>query len=78
MILSECGKCPLILKVYVQIIRYWFRLITSSNAHLTEVRRLEEQKLKEGKNSWLKIVDFLIRYLSDDTLDSLLKKNDDI
>ena len=53
-------------------------MITSSNAYLTEVRRLEEQKFKEGKNCWLKIVDFLIRYLSDDTLDSLLKKNDDI
>ena len=61
-VLAECGKYPLCMKIYIQIIRYWTRLRTSESKYMQELYKLEQQKRKMGKNSWLKIVDFLIKY----------------
>ena len=61
-ILAECGKYPLYMKIFVQIFRYWVRIRTSENKYMQEVYKLERQKWKDRKDSWLKIVDFLMKY----------------
>ena len=62
-ILSECGKFPLCMRSYIQIIRYWIRLHTD-NKYMQEIYDLELQKRREGKDSWLRIIEFLIRYVN--------------
>ena len=63
-ILSECGKFPLCLKVYVQIVRYWIRLHTLDNEYMQELLKVELNQRKNGNDSWLKIVGFLIKYIN--------------
>ena len=61
-ILAECGKYPLCMKIYILIIRYWIRLRTSKNKYMQDLYKSEKQKKAMGKDSWLKMVDFLIKY----------------
>ena len=60
--LAECGKFPLQLKIYVQIIKYWMRLFTSDSKYMQQLHLGEISKCKDNKMSWLKIVEYLIDY----------------
>ena len=73
-IMTECGKFPLCMKAYIQIIRYWILLQNLDNKYIQELLELELQKRKEGKQSWIKIVELLIKYTKYDIED--IRKKD--
>ena len=60
--LAECGKFPLQLKIYVQIIKYWMRLFSNESIYMQKIHLAEIKKCEDNKPSWLKIVEYLIEY----------------
>ena len=60
-ILGETGKYPVAVNIFIQIIKYWFRLCTSQNPLLAAARRVNTDLNAGGGQNWLKIVDYLIR-----------------
>ena len=74
--LIECGKYPLCMKVYIQIIRYWIRLKSLDNKYMQEMLEIDLQKKMDGKGCWLKIVEYLMKYVNYDIND--IGKNTDL
>ena len=68
-LLTECGKFPLCMKAYIQIIRYWVRLQTLDNKYMQELLKSELNKVKKERQTWLKVVEFLIKYTNCDIND---------
>ena len=46
---SECGKYPICMKTYVQIIKYWIRLFSTENELLQQTHLEGIQRLKDNK-----------------------------
>ena len=61
-ILSETGKFPIILKAYIQIMKYWVRLLSTKNEYAQNTHLSNLQQWKNNKTSWIKIVDYLLIY----------------
>ena len=59
-ILAETGKYPIAIKIYTHIIKYWLRLSTSDNALLKAAYATDHENKQNGRQSWGKIVDFLL------------------
>ena len=59
---SECGKYPIGMKIYLQIIKYWVRLLSTGNELLQQTHLEEIQRLKAKKQNWLTIVKYLLEY----------------
>ena len=73
--LIECGKYPLCMKVYIHIIRYWIRLKSLDNKYMQEMLDIDLQKKIGVKGCWLKIVEYLRKYVNYDiSKDKDLKK----
>ena len=61
-ILSETGKFPIIFKAYIQIIKYWVRLLTTKSEYVQQTHLSNLQQWENNKISWIKIVDYLLIY----------------
>ena len=61
-ILTETGKYPIILKAYIQIIKYWIRLLDIESKYMQESHISCLELWKKNKNNWCKIIEYLIRY----------------
>ena len=77
-LMSETGKLPTILKVYNQIYKYWDRLKTIENELLKETLNVNTSNHLKGKNTWYKIVDYLLRITSIDPKNDNQKRPKDI
>ena len=62
--LIECGKYPLCMEVYIHIIRYWIKSL--DNKYMREMLDIDLQKKMDGKGCWLKIVEYLMKYVNYD------------
>ena len=60
-ILSEVGKYPLCMRVFIQIIKYYVRLHTTQSALLQNTLEDARRMNHKGKNNWLKIAHFLLK-----------------
>ena len=58
---AETGKYPMSLKIYSQIFKYWIRLTTSTNRLLKGALTLNIENNRIGKQSWMRIVEFLLQ-----------------
>ena len=58
-ILGETGKYPIAVNIFIQIIKFWFRLCTSQNPLLVAARKVNTDLNVVGRQNWLKIVDYL-------------------
>ena len=65
-ILTETGKYPISVKVYIQIMKYWIRLLNIESKYMQESHISCLELWNEGKNSWCKIIEFLIKYTNMD------------
>ena len=61
-ILSETGKYPLIMKVYIQIMKYWTRLLNIESKYMQESHLNCHNIWNLNKNSWFRIIEYLIKY----------------
>ena len=61
-IITETGKYPIILKVYLQIMKYWIRLICIESKYMQESHISCLELWKSNKNSWCKIIEYLLKY----------------
>ena len=59
---SECGKYPICMKIYVQIIKYWIRLLLTENELLQQTHLEEIHRLNDKKPNWLTNVKYLLEY----------------
>ena len=64
--LIEYGKYPLCMKVYIHIIRYWIRLQSLDNKYMQEMFDIDLQKKMNEEGCWLKIVEYLMKYVNYD------------
>ena len=55
-ILSETGKYPVAMKIFVHIIKYWLRLHTTDNKLLLAAKKSNLEQDKKNKQSWTRIV----------------------
>ena len=60
-ILGEMGKYPLSVKIFTQIIKYWFRLTLSENDLLKACKQSNITLDQLGHQNWFKIVKFLLK-----------------
>ena len=61
-ILAETGKYPIIITVYTYIFKYWLQLEKSENKLLKEAHKINIENHQNGKTSWIKIIDFLLKF----------------
>ena len=61
-IIGETGKYPIILKAYIQIMKYWVRLISVESKYMQNAHISNLQQLVRGKNNWCKIINYLLIY----------------
>ena len=61
-ILSETGKYPLIMKVYIQIMKYWTRLLHIESKYMQESLINSHNIWNLNKNSWFRTIEYLIKY----------------
>ena len=66
-LLSETGKYPPIMKVFNQIYKYWLRIKDSENLLLKEAVTTNMINHENGKLTWYKIVDYLLKLTNVDT-----------
>ena len=57
--LSETGKYPLSVKIFVRIIKYWFRIYTSQNILLQACLKTNMTLEQLNSPNWYKIVKYL-------------------
>ena len=62
-LMSETGKYPTIMKVYNQIYKYWLRIKTSDNELLKESLKVNQLNHQEGKNTWFKVIEYLLKLM---------------
>ena len=84
--LAEVGKYPLSVKIFTTIVKYWVRIVSSENRLLVATKQSIVTQNSEGKQNWLKIIDYLFKITnitqhptqnksSNDKLISTFKKN---
>ena len=62
-IISETGKYPIILKTYIQIMKYWVRLLNIESKYMQESQISYAKLWKSNRNSWCRrIVEYLMKY----------------
>ena len=85
---AETGKYPICIKIFTLIIKYWVRLNTCENRLLTEALKINLELHQNGKQSWIKMVEYLLQitnmqdwkasnnnFKENDTLVQVFKKN---
>ena len=60
-ILAEVGKYPLSVKIFIIIVKYWIRIVSSENRLLVAAKRAIMTQNSEGKQNWSKIIDYLFK-----------------
>ena len=63
-VLAEIGKYPICIKIFGRIIKYWARISTSKNQLLAESYKASMIENINGRQHWLKFVDFLTETVS--------------
>ena len=61
-ITTETGKYPIVLKVYIQIMKYWIRLLNIESKYMQESQIIHAKLWKSNKSSWCKIIEYLLKY----------------
>ncbi len=61
-IMAETGKLPISLKVFSHIMKYWMRISISKNSLLRQSYLVNCSNHEKGKRSWVKLVQFLLKY----------------
>ena len=61
-ILTETGKYPIIMKIYIQIMKYWVRLLSVKSKYVQEAHMHYIKQWHTNRNSWCKIIDYLLTY----------------
>ena len=60
-VLGETGKYPLSVKIFIHILKYWFRLKNSENSLLRASKEANMMQDHEGSQNWYKMVSFLLQ-----------------
>ena len=58
---AETGKFPLNLNIYVQMVKYWTRLITTESKLMQGAHMDNLKRFKEGKQCWIQPVVYLLK-----------------
>ena len=58
---AELGKYPLSLNIYIQIIKYWTRLLSTENILLHEAHIDNLERMRKNKPCWIKTVMFILK-----------------
>ena len=58
---AELGKYPLSLNIYIQIIKYWTRLLSTENILLQEAHIDNLERMRRNKPCWIKTVMFILK-----------------
>ena len=69
-LMTETGKYPTIMKVFLHIYKYWQRLESSTNTFLTEAHKMNVQNYAKGQTNWYKIIDFFQKLTNNKTEDT--------
>ena len=75
---AELGKYPLSLKIYIQMVKYWTRLLSTENILLQEAHIDNINRMERSKPCWIKTVMFILKtcgYHQLDINDILGKEN---
>ena len=59
-ILTETGKYPMLMKTYIQIMKYWVRLLSIKKKYVQEAHINYLHQDQTNKNGWCKIIDYLL------------------
>ena len=60
-ILAETGKYPLSVNIYIQMMKYWVRLLTTDSSLLQEAHMDNMERYKEGHTSWIQTIIYLLK-----------------
>ena len=66
---AETGKFPLSLNVYVQMIKYWVRMLTSESSLIQGAHMDNIERFTEGKQCWIRPVVYLLKTCGMDQID---------
>ena len=60
-VLGETGKHPICMKIYINLMKYYLRLVNSNNVLLQEALETNKRLFQRKKDSWMKIIHFLLK-----------------
>ena len=61
-ILTETGKYHMLMKTYIQIMKYWVKLLSIESKYEQEAHIIYLHTDQTNRNSWCKIIDYLLTY----------------
>ena len=68
-ILAETGKYPLSVNIYVQMMKYWVRLLTTDSLLLKEAHMDNMERYARGNPCWIKPIIYLLKITQTEPID---------
>ena len=63
-IMAETGKYPIALKIFDQMLKYWYRISDSDNILLIETKELNNELHNRNKQCWKTVITYIMKALN--------------